>query len=42
MTFVGPDGVERTAPIAVGVTVDAISGEFVTVTYYDAVDISRR
>ncbi len=42
VTFIGPDGMERTAPIAAGVTVEEISGEFVTVTYYDAVDISRQ
>ncbi len=42
VTFVGPEGVERTALIAEGVTVAPITGEWVTITYFDAVDISRK
>lgn len=42
VSFVGPEGVARTALIAEGVTIAPITGEWVTITYFDAIDISRR
>jgi hypothetical protein len=41
VTFVGPSGNAVTVPLAEGVTVQPIRGEFATITYFDAVSVER-